>query len=324
MAAETRKESLKEAFGTCSQLDVDKRMSVVIGIPAYNERKRIKALLNQIMNQKGVQIGKIILNISGSIDGTGEEVAVATTLFRQSPSIQIIDKHVRAGKAAALDEILSACNSDILILMDGDVRLNDRCLEQILKPFFLDTSVGVVSGNVMSLNGGENRLFSFISRLERQLHHELCMDLVGKGQAPKVNGTFFALRTKIITCLPHQTVSDDEYISCCAQKKGYRVAYAPEAVVYTKDPDTCRDYIAKRRRILVGHFLIRKELGYRVATAQLSEIVPRVLKHMAKEKKQILPVLTMLFLQVISYVLAVFDTIKGTVPYFYRIESAKF
>jgi cellulose synthase/poly-beta-1,6-N-acetylglucosamine synthase-like glycosyltransferase len=324
MAAKTCKVRLKEAFGTCSQLDVNKRMSVVIGIPAYNERKRIRALLNQIMNQKEVQIDKIILNISGSTDGTDEEVAAATRFFPQSPSIQIIDKHVRAGKAAAVDEILSACNSDILILTDGDVRLNDRCLEQILKPFFLDTSVGVVSGNVMSLNDGGNNLFSFVSQLERQLHHELCMDLVGKSQAPKVNGTFFALRTKMITCLPHQTVSDDEYVSCCTQKKGYRVAYAPNAVVYTKDPENCRDYVAKRRRILVGHFLIRKELGYRVPTAQLSEIVPRMLKHLAKEKKQVLPVSAMFLLQCISYVLAVFDTITGTVPYFYRVESAKF
>lgn len=324
MVAKTRKESLKEAFGTCSQLDVDKRMSVVVGIPAYNERKRIRALLNQIMNQKGVQIDKIILNISGSTDGTDEEVAAAIRLFHQSPSIQIIDNHVRAGKAAALDEILSACNSDILVLMDGDVKLNDRCLQQILKPFFLDTSVGVVSGNVMSLNSGENRLFSFISQLERQLHHELCMDLVGKSQAPKVNGTFFALRTKIITCLPHRTVSDDEYISCCAQMRGYRVAYVPNAVVYTKDPESCRDYIAKRRRILVGHFLIRKELGYSVPTARLSGILPRFLKHMAKEKKQVLPISTMLFLQFVSYVLAALDIVTGAVPYFYRVESAKF
>ncbi|MDI6846683.1 MAG: glycosyltransferase, partial [Candidatus Bathyarchaeia archaeon] len=219
-----------------------------------------------MLHQNNVQVDKIIVNTSGSTDGTQEEVISVAECYNAPYLIKIIDNHERAGKAAALDEILKACNSDIVIFLDGDVKLRNECFKEILEPFLFDDSVGVVSGNVVPLNNNKRGLFSFISRLERQLHHELCMDFMREGETPKVNGTFFAMRRNVVSHLPRYVVSDDECISWCAQRKGYRVVYAPNAIVYTKDPENCKDYVAKRRRIFAGHFLIKKTMGYTVPT----------------------------------------------------------
>jgi len=302
----------------------NKKFSVTIGIPAYNERGRIGSLLRQVLSQNNTQIDEIIVNTSGSNDGTQDEVISVAKFYDAFSLIKIIDKHKRAGKAAALDDILKTCHSDIVIFLDGDVKLHKKCLKEILKPFVFDDSVGVVSGNVISLNENGEGLFSFISRLERQLHHELCMNLVCRGQAPKVNGTFFALRTNVVNHLPHYVVSDDEYVSCHAQSKGYRVAYASNAIVYTKDPGNCRDYIAKRRRIFAGHSLIKKTIGYTVPTTRLTEIIPALLKFSIREKKKVFHILALLLLQFASYILAISDITTGNVPYRYRVESAKF
>jgi len=316
-----RKEQLSDTYSLASS---DKKLGVTIGIPAYNERRRIGCVLRQVLHQNGFQADKVIVNTSGSTDGTQDEIIATINHCKASSLVKIIDKHERAGKAAALDEILKACSSDIVIFLDGDVKLHDGCFKEILKPFLLDTSIGVVSGNVMPLNGDKEGLFSFISRIERELHHELCMDLVRKKEAPKVNGTFFAVRKNVISHLPHHTVSDDEYISCCAQRKGHRVVYAPNAIVYTKDPENCKDYIAKRRRIFTGHLLIKKNMGYTVPTTRISEIIPRLLRVLIREKRRILDVFVMLYLQCVSYMLAIFDVVTNNIPYCYRVESGKF
>jgi len=301
-----------------------KKFRVSIGIPVYNERRRIGCLLRQVLHQKSVGVNEIIVNISGSTDGTQDEVVSMAKYYDAFSLIKIIDNHKRAGKAAALDAILKACNSDIMIFVDGDVKLHKECFKEILKPFLSDDSIGVVSGNIIPLNDNNKGLFSFISRLERQLHHELCVDCMRRKEAPKVNGTFFALRNNIVNHLPRYTVSDDEYVSWCVQRKGYRVVYAPNAIVYTKDPENCRDYVSKRRRIFAGHFLIKKTTGYSVPTTRFSYVIPRLLKFWIKEKKKVFHILVMLFLQFVSYILAISDIIVGNVPYRYRVESAKF
>jgi len=145
--------------------DHHKKFSVTIGIPAYNERGRIGCLLRQVLHQKDVQVDEIIVNTSGSTDGTQDEVVSIAKYYDEFSLIKIIDNHERAGKAAALDAILKACISDIVIFVDGDVKLHKECFKEILKPFLFDDSIGVVSGNIMPLNDNNKGLFSFISRL---------------------------------------------------------------------------------------------------------------------------------------------------------------
>lgn len=323
MDAEVDERWIERDSGIALPMIGGKMISVTIGIPAYNEEGRIGPLLEQILRQKCLTPESIIFNVSGSTDGTGSEVASMADRYHASSLVKIIDNHARAGKAAALNDIIRVCNSKVVIFLDGDVKLHDGCLRQVLEPFLRDPSVGVVSGNVMSINDGDG-LFSFISQLERQMHHELCMDLVRRNQAPKVNGTFFAMKKDVADNLPRETVSDDEYISGCAQMKGYRVTYAPEAIVYTKDPSNYRDYLAKRRRIYAGHFLIKRTMGYTVPTIRLGQLIPRLFKHSLKNKKKVFHIGVTLLMQLAACILALSDLAAGNVQYRYRVESAKF
>jgi len=316
MGVEVNEYKAERRFNESPQNGMDRRGEVTVGVPAYNERGRIGCLLHQILDQKDVVLENVIFNVSGSTDGTSDEITSAAQNCSASSLVKIIDNHVRAGKAAALNDILRTCDSDVLIFIDGDVRLGESCLRNILNPFSQVPSVGVVSGNVMSLND-DGSVFSFISQLERQLHHELCLYLALTNQAPKVNGTFFAIKKGVVSCLPTETVSDDEYISCCAQKKGYRVVYVPEAVVYTRDPAGFQEYVAKRRRIFGGHFLIKEAMGYTVPTTRFSQTVPRLLRYSMRHRKNIFYTSVMVLLQLVAYVLAFSDVAAGNVRYRY-------
>lgn len=302
-----------------------KKFNVAVGIPAYNEKGRTGRLLYQLLQQRDVELNEIIVNTSGSTDGTRDEVISTAKRCGALSLVKIIDTNKREGKAAALDAILKACNSDIVIFLDADTKLHNGCLKEILKPF-IDDSVGLVSGNVMPLytHSDNEDFFHIVSRFERQLHHQICIDCMLKKEAPKVNGTFFALRKHLVNHLPYNVVSDDEYFSWYIQRKGYRVVYAPDAVVFTKDPENCNDYISKRKRIFVGHFLIKKTTGYLVPTIKFKKVFPHLLKFWIKEKQRIFYLFSMLFLQCISYILAIIDVMTNNIPYCYRVESAKF
>lgn len=299
------------------------KTSISVGIPAFNEEGRIGYLYDQILNQNEVTLQNLIFNISGSTDGTRKEIRSKSRSRRRSFPVVIIDDGVRAGKAEAINGILKASKSEIVILIDGDVKLGEGCIKEILQPFIHDSSIGVVSGNVFSLNNTED-IFSFISKFERDIHDELCSDLIAKNQAPKVNGTFFAMKKDVVDHMPHRTVSDDEYVSWAAQMKGYRIAYAPRAIVYTKDPGNYRDYLAKRRRIFAGHKLIKKTVGYDVPTTRLGSVMPRLIQYTLRNRRKIVQVSIMLFLQFWAYILASFDVSRGDTWYRYRVESAKF
>lgn len=300
-----------------------KNAKITIGIPAFNERERIGDLLQNLFNQvKGIAV-EIIVNASGSTDGTANNVAKMAHLLKDSMKIQVIAGEKRTGKAAALNDIISRASGNIIVFIDADTIIGLNSVKKITEPFFKDCMIGVVSGNIFSLNDTGD-IFSFMSQFQRELHHKLCLYLKRNRLPPKVNGTFFAVRKDVVKHFPYFIVSDDEYASWRAQSKGFEVAYVPQAVTYTQDPTNFRDYVAKRKRIYCGHLWIKKQLKYTVPTTSLRKVHFLFLRLVLKRWRKIPSIIIMLFLEFISRVLAIADTTRGKIPYLYRLESAKF
>lgn len=101
----------EELFCTGFLAGGDKKFSVTIGIPAYNELGRIGCLLHQVLHQNSVQADKITVNTSGNPDETQDEVISIGKDHEAFSLSKIIDDNERAGKATAFNVILKACNS---------------------------------------------------------------------------------------------------------------------------------------------------------------------------------------------------------------------
>lgn len=96
--------------------------TVTVGIPAYNEERNIASIVTAILSQKerGFRIEKIIIASDGSTDKT-----IPIVRSFQDPRIEVIEGTENKGQNYRQNEIISRCESDILVLFNGDIILAD-------------------------------------------------------------------------------------------------------------------------------------------------------------------------------------------------------
>lgn len=94
--------------------------TLTIGIPAYNEERNIKNLIQSIFRQTThvFKLEQIIVVCDGCTDNT---VQVVQAMERKSTRILVIEREVRAGKADALNVLYNNTNTDYLLTIDADV-----------------------------------------------------------------------------------------------------------------------------------------------------------------------------------------------------------
>jgi len=290
-------------------------MTMSIGIPAYNEEKSISQLLRSVLQQPtdGLALKEVIVNASGSTDDTEKKVQL---IIRADSRVKLISGGKRKGKATALNSILRKAKGSVVLLIDADVVLEKRCIAKITQPLLTNEKVGICSGNTMPV-GEDDSFFHFASLFIRSLHHEMCAYLTLKGLTPKVNGSFYAIRQGIIDDYPRHVVSDDEYASWQAQKKGYEVVYVPDAMVYARDPSTFGSFLKWQRRIIVGQLYMMRHFNYQVPTLRASFAVPGIFKLLKEHKRRVLSLLTLATLGALSFLLAFITFLRNEVPYAY-------
>jgi cellulose synthase/poly-beta-1,6-N-acetylglucosamine synthase-like glycosyltransferase len=104
---------------------------------------------------------------------------------------------------------------------------------------------------------------SLVGRLVQALwffHNHVFIELNDAGLARHASEVF-CIRKGIVEKIPSETVNDDAYIAVVARKKGWLIKYEPRASVSISGPKTLIDYIRQRRRIIFGHYQIRKLTG---------------------------------------------------------------
>ena len=290
-------------------------VKISVGIPALNEEKTIGQLLKTLLNQslEDAVLGEVIVETSGSTDATEKKVK---EIIASDSRIKIISERGRRGKSATLDTILKHAREEVIVFIDGDAFLGDNCVSALIKPLIDDRKVGVASGTVLS-KMEENHFFGFLSHFIREQHRELCTYLTKRNMAPKVDGTFYAVRKSVVGGFPTRVVSDDEYASWRAQSKGYRVVYVPDAVVYAEDPASFKGFIKWQKRIIAGQMYMKKHFNYLVPTTKASVLLPIFLKLSRKHWRRLHHVLTLLLLEAVSSILSFRMLLQHKVPYIY-------
>jgi len=90
--------------------------------------------------------------------------------------------------------------------------------------------------------------------------------------SPKL-GEIVALRMDLIDQIDSKTSVDEALMEHIITQKGYRLAYAPEALVYNCGPREIRDFINQRRRINFGHLILKMQKNYFVSTMSYARIL---------------------------------------------------
>ncbi|QQR64322.1 glycosyltransferase [Candidatus Roizmanbacteria bacterium] len=98
------------------------KQTITIGIPAYNEASNITRLIADLVAQvqRDFLMEKIIVVSDASTDGTADVVEKI-----RKTRVEVIENRERRGKAHSLNLIKDKSTSDILLLLDADIRIPD-------------------------------------------------------------------------------------------------------------------------------------------------------------------------------------------------------
>jgi cellulose synthase/poly-beta-1,6-N-acetylglucosamine synthase-like glycosyltransferase len=293
----------------------DGTITVSIGVPAYNEEKTIQRLLGSILEQRedSPNLKEIIVNTTGSTDHTAEK---AQSAMRTDSRVKLISGAEREGKATALNSILRKARGSVVLFVDADAVLERDALSKLVRPLIMNEKIGICSGNTMPMSK-DHTFFHFASLFIRSLHHEMCAYLSRRGATPKVNGSFYAIRRDIVSAFPRQVVSDDEYASVQAQKKGYEIVYVPDAMIYTRDPSTFSGFLRWQSRIIAGQMFMKRQFNYEVPTLSASVAVPGLLKLLKMHRRRVMSLFALASLGALSFLLAYVTFLRNKVPYVY-------
>lgn len=263
--------------------------SVTVGVCAHNEEKNIENSLNAISSQRieNFRIDEIIVVSSGSTDRTDE---IVKDYQRIDPRVRLIVQEKREGKYSAVNLVIKEGKGEIIVLVNADNILAENALFHLLLPFN-DESVGMTGGHPIPVNSPET-ISGFAVKMLWDLHHRLSMI------TPKT-GELIAFRNFRFE-IPKGTNTDEDWIRMEIERRGYRVVYVPEAIVYNKGPETIKEFLKQRIRVNIGEMYMKKRFDFTVPTWNLSYLMPALLSFCKEYKSHIDKVAAAIALEAIA------------------------
>lgn len=219
--------------------------SISLIIPAFNEEgwieQKIENSLNLVFPKEKFEL---IVVTDGSTDRSPE---IAKSVHRD---VIVIHEPSRGGKIKAMNRAARIAKKEILIFTDANTTVNTGALYHIAKRF-LKSEVGMVSGEkkVIATKAGESasgegvywKYESWLKKLDSEV-----ASVIGAA------GELFAIRADLYTELPGDTLLDDFMLSSEVIKKGYKVAYVPEAYATEYGSQSYKEEWKRKVRICAG------------------------------------------------------------------------
>ncbi|MBI2671675.1 glycosyltransferase [Candidatus Woesearchaeota archaeon] len=148
------------------------------------------------------------------------------------------------GKTFALNLVFKILKGNIWVFTDGNVFVGENSINEILSQFS-DEMVGCVAGKPVSVNSRSNMLGYWSHLLFDAGAHKIRQDLSKKGKFLECSGYLFAFRDNITKNVP-LNVAPDTIIPYLVMKKGYKVRYAENALVYVTNPSNLGDFLKQK------------------------------------------------------------------------------
>jgi cellulose synthase/poly-beta-1,6-N-acetylglucosamine synthase-like glycosyltransferase len=191
----------------------------------------------------------------GSTDKTVEEIKQI-----KSKKVVVVDNKIRKGKAFRLNQIRNICTSDILVVLDADIKiLGADFIEKLTKPILQKRAV-LTSSRMLATKPGnwvEKALYASV-----YVKDELFGKISGGKNVYTCHGVARAFSKDLYKRLAFEkSVGEDAYSYLFCIKKGLSFEYARNAIVYIKLPSTLYDYKKQRKRFLNSRVKMEEKFG---------------------------------------------------------------
>lgn len=234
-----------------------KRITVTIGIPAYNEAENVRHLLLDLAKQSrnGYTLNKIIVCSDASADET-EKVARS---LKKLP-ITVIVHSKRQGKAAALNSIIRKTSSDALVILDADVALRDRLfLSKLVTPIAREKA------DLCTAKIDELHPDNFLEKMlvaSMQYKRELFASVNNGNNIYTCHGRGRAFSRRLYKTIRFkESANEDAYSYLFCIHRGFTYRYVPGATVWYGLPATFADHELQSVRFFQSRMLSAAEFG---------------------------------------------------------------
>jgi len=274
----------------------DETIRCSVGITAYNEEANIGRLLQALLDQElsTVAITEIIVVASACTDRT---VDIVREHMAKDDRIRLLLQERREGKPSAVNLFIRNAAEDICVLESGDTLPGPTTIEGLVS-MFRDPTVGMTGAHKVPVNAPE-QMVGYLSHLRLSMEHNLCLEI------PRL-GELIAFR-KVLEAIPPDVAMDEAFVESLVIRRGLKVVYAPDAVVYNLGPNSFTDFVRQRRRNYAGHLHLRHKYGHKVSSLD-NRLVLRVAWREVKSALWLLYALGVLaFVEALSRVLGGYD-----------------
>jgi len=223
--------------------------SVSLLISAYNEAVVIAAKVrNSLALDYPAERIEIVIASDGSTDDTAR---IVRSLAQQEGQgrVRLLEFAANRGKIVALNAAVPELNGEIVVFSDASSMLAADSVRK-LAANFADSRVGAASGVYQVVNadaamlGRQEDLYwkyeTFLKLQEAKL-----------GTLTGAHGSMYAMRKSLYPSPPAGTINDDFVIPTSVLRRGFRIAYEPQAVAYEEASEM--EGFARRVRITAGN-----------------------------------------------------------------------
>lgn len=218
--------------------------TVTIGIPAYNEAATIDSLIKKLLAQRQTyRLDEIVIVSDGSNDATTE---IVTTF---SKPVVLVTNRTRRGKPYAVNKIFARAKSDIVVILDADLKIaSDKVISTIIKPLVDNPRVQLASA--LAAHERVHNLPSRIALASNQIW-EKAITYPKQHDLYLCSGSVRAFGRKLYRKLRFQDYSaDDAYAYLACRHAGHEFAYVPGVDILQKLPTTLHDFLSQTTRFI--------------------------------------------------------------------------
>ena len=219
------------------------RISVIIA--GHNEAHAIERCIASVHDQ-WLKPDEVIVVSDGSNDAMPERL-------RMLADRGVIDRFhcvtLRGGKSAGVNLAAREATGDIIVNIDCDCSLDRYALRELVRPF-ADPKVGAACGNIFVRNASVGLITRF-----QAIEYLISISLGKKAaslidQVVCISGAFGAFRRSAYASVYGSDPGggEDLDLTLRLRKAGWRVTFAPDAIVSTDVPETPRALLRQRLR----------------------------------------------------------------------------
>ncbi len=272
--------------------------TVSVGVCAYNEARRIRALLESLAAQglpPDFTLMEIIVVASGCTDKTAD---IVQEHANSDSKVVLIQEPQRRGKASAINIILGRYRGDLLVLVNADARIMPGSLRALIETFDRNEKAQIVCGSPIP-EPSFSPMVSLVEDVWWRLHNRTLDRLAALGGGNHCCDEFMAIKRGFSDSIPPNVICDGSYFGVLGAIRGTTVQFSVDAAVIVETPSTLSGILKQRRRNLRGHWQVARLLGQPPRTLEtLVRKGPGVAAHILASELASRPLRTIAFLVV--------------------------